>query len=255
MADTDEASSAAAREAEQATQAVERDVDALQPSSKGSGIATRSAIWTRSRRGSPNTGSWMRRFSRSRSRTPTSRRSVCRSVRARDAVHGVPAVARGRQRSRGAPKNGSSVDALVARATAAVLEIQVIQARHIAESDEAAMSRMEAEMAASEAAARKALSALKDLLCVSGRASTRGGRRRARSLQGDQCRDREPVPAKQQRAIAGLVARAEAHGHGRVRRYTSCARGRAGTSTTSRRRDRCAAGRSHARVTAACRAG
>jgi hypothetical protein len=60
--------------------------------------------------------------------------------------------------------NGCCVEALVAKADAAVLGIQVIQARHIAESDEAAMSRMEAEMAASEAAARKALETLKGLL-------------------------------------------------------------------------------------------
>ena len=43
-----------------------------------------------------------------------------------------------------------------------VLHKQLIE--HIAESDEAAMSRMEAEMAASESAARKAVSALKDQL-------------------------------------------------------------------------------------------
>src|SRR4029077_17246619 len=53
---------------------------------------------------------------------------------------------------------------LVARATAAVLEVQVSQARHIAESDEAAMARMEAAMTASEAAALKALDSLKGRL-------------------------------------------------------------------------------------------
>jgi hypothetical protein len=63
-----------------------------------------------------------------------------------------------------AAKNASTVDALVARAAAAVLEVQVIQARHIAESDETAMSNMESAMAASETAARKALDSLKGLL-------------------------------------------------------------------------------------------
>ena len=63
-----------------------------------------------------------------------------------------------------AAKSACCVEALIARATAAVLEIQVIQARHIAESDESAMSRMEGEMAASEAAARAALDTLKALL-------------------------------------------------------------------------------------------
>jgi hypothetical protein len=63
-----------------------------------------------------------------------------------------------------AAKNAPTVDALVARAAAAVLEVQVIQARHIAESDEAAMSNMESAMAASESSARKALDSLKGLL-------------------------------------------------------------------------------------------
>src|SRR6185295_18870453 len=58
-------------------------------------------------------------------------------------------------------KNACCVEALIAQAMAAILQVQVIQARHIAESDEAAMTRMEAEMAASEAAARKALDSLK----------------------------------------------------------------------------------------------
>ena len=57
-----------------------------------------------------------------------------------------------------------SADALAMRAVAALLEIQVIQARHIAESDEAAMTRMEAAMAASQSTARKALDSLKALL-------------------------------------------------------------------------------------------
>ncbi len=44
-----------------------------------------------------------------------------------------------------------------ARAWAAVLEIRVLHARHIAEADEAEMSRMEAQMSTSAAAARAAL--------------------------------------------------------------------------------------------------
>jgi hypothetical protein len=41
-----------------------------------------------------------------------------------------------------------------------VLDIQVVEARHIAESDEAAMTRMEAAMTSSQEAARKALESL-----------------------------------------------------------------------------------------------
>jgi hypothetical protein len=50
--------------------------------------------------------------------------------------------------------------ALAATAIAAVREIQVLQAPHIAEADEAAMTRMEKQMAAEEASARSALATL-----------------------------------------------------------------------------------------------
>ncbi len=54
--------------------------------------------------------------------------------------------------------------ALVATAVASVREIQVLQAPHIAESDDAAMTRMEKRMATSEAAARGALEMLASLV-------------------------------------------------------------------------------------------
>ena len=49
-------------------------------------------------------------------------------------------------------------------ARAAVLEIQVLQAPHIAEPDDAAMTRMEEHMAAAAAAARNALKELQSAL-------------------------------------------------------------------------------------------
>ena len=49
------------------------------------------------------------------------------------------------------------VEALAATAVAAVREIQVLPAPHIAEADDAAMTRMEERMTAAEAAARHAL--------------------------------------------------------------------------------------------------
>jgi hypothetical protein len=61
----------------------------------------------------------------------------------------------------GPSKSPCCVDALIANARAAVLEMQVLEARHIPESDEAAMSRMETQMAAAEATARKMLDALR----------------------------------------------------------------------------------------------
>jgi hypothetical protein len=55
-------------------------------------------------------------------------------------------------------------DALAARAVVALLEIQVIHAPHIAEADDAAMTRMEAQMAAAAGTVRKALNDLKGLI-------------------------------------------------------------------------------------------
>ncbi|MBP7778799.1 MAG: hypothetical protein KA371_16910 [Acidobacteria bacterium] len=57
--------------------------------------------------------------------------------------------------------------ALGARAINAVLRVQVLQAPHIAEGDLAAMTRMEQEMAASEAATRSAVQALARVLPAS----------------------------------------------------------------------------------------
>jgi hypothetical protein len=54
-------------------------------------------------------------------------------------------------------KESCCEDALAGKALAAVLEIQVIQARHIAESDDAAMLRMEAQMATLDQTARTAV--------------------------------------------------------------------------------------------------
>jgi hypothetical protein len=66
---------------------------------------------------------------------------------------------------RAAPSaNVCSADALAARAVVALLEIQVLHAPHIAEAEDAAMTRMEAQMAAAEETARKAVDDLKQLI-------------------------------------------------------------------------------------------
>jgi hypothetical protein len=70
----------------------------------------------------------------------------------RDALDAVVKGAPARERVR--------VEAQTERALVAVREIQVLQAPHIAEADDAAMSRLEKEMAARETAARDALKAL-----------------------------------------------------------------------------------------------
>jgi negative regulator of replication initiation len=63
-----------------------------------------------------------------------------------------------------AAKDTCCAEALAASARTAVLEIQVMQAPHIAESEDAAMTRMEAQMTASAAVARKAIDELKGAL-------------------------------------------------------------------------------------------
>ena len=59
-----------------------------------------------------------------------------------------------------ATKDRCRVESLIAKAVLAVREIQVLQAPHIAESDDGAMTRMEKEMATREAAARDAIDTL-----------------------------------------------------------------------------------------------
>jgi hypothetical protein len=58
------------------------------------------------------------------------------------------------------PRERVRVEAATARALLAVRDIQVLQAPHIAEADDAAMSRLEKEMAGREATAREALKTL-----------------------------------------------------------------------------------------------
>jgi hypothetical protein len=60
------------------------------------------------------------------------------------------------------------VDLLATRAVLALREVQVIEARHIAEPDEAAMTRMETEMAALEDEAQRDLAGLKSLAGAAG---------------------------------------------------------------------------------------
>ena len=163
MADTDEASSAAAREAEQATQAVEQNVEALQP------ILQELAY-----------GDEIRHLDTFKARFIEYRRldadilplavenTNIKAQRlsfgpARDAANAFRQSLESAARSL-TSQNICCVEALVGKATAAVLEVQVIQARHIAESDDAAMSRMEGEMAAAQAVARKTLDGLNAVL-------------------------------------------------------------------------------------------
>jgi len=162
MADTDDASVAFAHEAEEATQAVQRDTDALGPILVGLGYSNETHLLE-------EFGS---RFAKYRAldrsildlavkntNLKAQRLSFGPSEKAADEFRdSLEAIAPS------AANDTWRVKALVASAVASVREIQVLQAPHIAEADDAAMTRMEKQMATSETAARSALEMLASLV-------------------------------------------------------------------------------------------
>lgn len=159
MADTDEASVAFAREAEKATQAVEKDASELGPILIGLGYSNETGLLEE----------FKSRFAEYRvldrnilelavenTNLKAQRLSFGPAQAAADAFRdSLAAIAPGNP-----AKDAWRVKALVATAIAAVREIQVLQGPHIAEADEAAMTRMEKQMATEEASARSALATL-----------------------------------------------------------------------------------------------
>jgi hypothetical protein len=159
MADTDDASVAFAREAEQAAQAAEKDAATLAPILSGLGYSNEAQLLQE----------FNSRFAEYRvldrnilglavenTNLKAQRMSFGPAQEAADAFRDALAAI--------APldpaKDTWRMKALAATAIAAVREIQVLQAPHIAEADEAAMTRMEKQMAAEEASARSALATL-----------------------------------------------------------------------------------------------
>src|SRR5262245_16675116 len=163
MSDTDEASAAAAREAQQATDVVAQDVERLRPLLKSLGYETELAALE----------AFNTRFAEYRKLDaeilPLAVENTNLKAQrlsfgpAREAGEMFRASLEAAAKSATAA-NRPQVEARVARARIAVLEIQALEAPHIAESTDEAMTRMEEQMAASEAAARKALDELKGLL-------------------------------------------------------------------------------------------
>ena len=162
MADTDDASMQAMNEAREARQLVERDVQGLQPILQALGyqdeLQDLSAFTSRY-------GEYRRLddeilpLAVENTNLKAQRLSFGPAQEAAGAFQAALASAIGSR----AGKNAQA-DALAARARVAVLEIQVLQAPHIAEADEAAMTRLEAQMSASAADARTALDGLKRAL-------------------------------------------------------------------------------------------
>jgi len=163
MADTDEASVAFAHEAEQTQLTVQRDIEALGPILQGLSYSDESRLLQ----------AFVSQFAEYRA---LDRRILDLAVENtnlkaqrlafgpaqeaadsfRDALQAIAPSA--------AAKDLWQVKALVATAVSTVREIQVLQAPHIADADEAVMTRMESHMATSATAARSALETLATLV-------------------------------------------------------------------------------------------
>ena len=162
MADTDEASLAFAREAGQAKEKVQVDIDSLKPLLDGLHYS--------------DEGRLLQEFvNRFREYCELDRRILDLAVentnlKAQRLSFGPAQEAADSFRDSlkpvapRVPSDKWRVEALVATAVATVREIQVLQAPHIADADEAVMTRMEKSMATSEAAARNALTTLSSLV-------------------------------------------------------------------------------------------
>jgi hypothetical protein len=162
MADTDEASVSFARESEEATQAVQTEIDRLRPILQGlrfseeirllDAFVARFAEYHRLDRqmldlAVENTNLKAQRLAFGPAQEAADQ--------FRDSLEAVAPAS---------PANAWRIEALVAKAVLTVREIQVLQAPHIADADEAVMTRMEKSMAASEESARTALKTLAGLI-------------------------------------------------------------------------------------------
>jgi hypothetical protein len=167
MADTDEASAAYAREAEQATKSVQGDVDALGPHLHSLAYSTEIALLD----------DFGKRFAAYRE---LDARVLALAVEntnlkaqhlsfgpARDAVDAVRTALESLPAAAKDAKDRCRVETLADRCVLALREIEVLHAPHIAESDDAAMTAMEGEMARREKAARDALTELAGLVAAS----------------------------------------------------------------------------------------
>jgi hypothetical protein len=179
MADTDEASASAVREAEEATDAVQSDQDKLQPIVDGLGYADEQkqlAAFKKHFEEYRRIDADVLPLAVQNTNLKAQRLSFDSGRQAVEAVRAALSTA-GRA-SAGGQK--CCIDALVAKAAAALLEIEVIQAQHIAESDAAAMSRMEAQMATLTREAHQAVEDLRKALPSAGTALADAGTALAR---------------------------------------------------------------------------
>jgi hypothetical protein len=183
MADTDEASIAFAGESRVATALVEKDLTALAPLLHALALPRESGILEDFRGHFSEYGELDRKvLSLAVENTNLKAQALSfgparqAADRFRDALAPVA--------SRASPKDQCRAAALVAQAVEAVQEIQVLYGPHIAEHDDAAMTKMEAEMATHEADARSSLKSLERLAPPSAGSSLAAGRAALDELKG-----------------------------------------------------------------------
>lgn len=168
MADTDESSSAFAREAEQAKQAIAADVSALAPLLSALGYDEESR----------DLDAFRQRFDAYRKLDATilelaventnlkaQRLSFGPALQEADAFRDAVEALRPAR-----PADAWHLKALGASAVAGVREVQALQAPHIADRDDAVMDRIEKRMRASDAAVRASLGAASALVDAGSRA-------------------------------------------------------------------------------------
>jgi hypothetical protein len=161
MADTDEASTKAAHEAQQATESVRRDSDGLHRVLDELGDRTEAG----------QLDAFKARFDEyeklDQTILPLAVENTNIKAQRLSFGPGQEAVNAFRQAieaaAGGSAASNPAAAAMASRVTAALLEVQVLEARHIAESDEGAMTRMEASMATAFKTASEGLDALKKL--------------------------------------------------------------------------------------------
>jgi hypothetical protein len=163
MADTDETSKEAAQEAMKSRQQVEHDIAALEPILKGLGYPAdlqSLAEFKKQYEEYKKLDDETLNLAVENTNLKAQRLSFTTAQAAvddfRKALETLPPLALPGERPR--------VQALCARAEASALSIQVLQARHIAESDDQAMTKMEEQMAQADQDARRALADLQSLV-------------------------------------------------------------------------------------------
>jgi hypothetical protein len=164
MADTDELSSAFAREATEATEAAQKDADLLALLLQGLGLVKEASLLDEFRTRFAEYRALDRRILElavENTNLKAQRLSFTSAQQAADACRdALDAIGRW-EASRPAIWQ---IKALAAMAMASVREVQVLEAPHIAEPDDVVMTRLEKRMSSAEATARKSIEALAGLI-------------------------------------------------------------------------------------------